>query len=111
MVMKIQIVLTQEVSSIQLRIKCIHEKYFFCFDKGCEYELIGDSYCDDENNKEECFYDGGDCCGTHVHQDFCTECQCLEEVESSTEETTTSHPITTTSIAGKYDIVYLHPYL
>ena len=80
----------------------------FCFDKACEYEFIGDAYCDDGNNKEECFYDGGDCCGTHIHRDFCTECECLEEVAvSTTEETTTQPPITTTSNTGKNETVYV----
>ena len=41
--------------------------YFLCllwyFKGGCDYgAYIGDSYCDDQNNFEECGYDGGDCC-------------------------------------------------
>eukprot|EP00752_Nemacystus_decipiens_P008843 g7892.t1 len=34
---------------------------------------IGDNYCDSIFNKEECGYDGGDCC----------ECDCLQALESS----------------------------
>ena len=41
-------------------------------------EWIGDNSCDDINNNMECGYDGGDCCGTHVHTDFCQVCQCLD---------------------------------
>ena len=36
-----------------------------------------DGYCDDENNKEACFFDGGDCCGSNVNTKYCTVCQCL----------------------------------
>ena len=39
----------------------------------------GDGACDDENNNEACFFDGGDCCGVYVLTDWCTECHCLEE--------------------------------
>jgi hypothetical protein len=38
----------------------------------------GDGDCDDQNNTEECGYDGGDCCGDNVVTTHCTECQCLE---------------------------------
>ena len=37
-----------------------------------------DGYCDDENNNEACFFDGGDCCGTNVNTNYCDECLCLE---------------------------------
>ena len=39
---------------------------------------IGDTYCDDELNNPGCNYDGGDCCGSDVNADFCTECTCYE---------------------------------
>ena len=38
----------------------------------------GDGYCDDVNNNEACFFDGGDCCGSNVNTQYCTECLCLE---------------------------------
>ena len=38
----------------------------------------GDGACDDENNNEACFFDGGDCCGSNVNINYCTICQCLE---------------------------------
>ena len=34
-----------------------------------QVETIGNGYCDLENNKPECNYDGGDCC----------ECTCFDE--------------------------------
>ena len=47
--------------------------------KGCEVPgYHGDSYCDDGNNNEACFFDGGDCCGSNVNTQYCTECQCNE---------------------------------
>ena len=37
---------------------------------------IGDGFCDDANNIEECNYDGGDCCGIDVQNNFCVNCTC-----------------------------------
>ena len=37
-----------------------------------------DGYCDDVNNNEACFFDGGDCCGSNVNTQYCTACLCLE---------------------------------
>ena len=49
------------------------------FIEGCEKPgWHADGYCDDENNNEACFFDGGDCCGSNVNTQYCTECQCLE---------------------------------
>ena len=28
----------------------------------CNFNYVGDGYCDDQNNNEECGFDGGDCC-------------------------------------------------
>ena len=44
-------------------------------------ELIGNGVCNDEANNEECIYDGGDCCGSCVVTEHCTECQCLGGVD------------------------------
>ena len=41
------------------------------------HPLVGDGYCQDETNNAECNYDGGDCCGSCVNTEHCTECQCL----------------------------------
>ena len=38
--------------------------------------MHGDGYCDDKNNNKACFFDGGDCCGSNVNTDDCTECHC-----------------------------------
>ena len=47
--------------------------------KGCgSPNWKGDGYCDDENNNKECEYDGGDCCGSNVNTNFCTECACKQ---------------------------------
>ena len=45
----------------------------------CIQGWIGDAYCDDSNNNVGCNFDGGDCCGSNVNTDYCTECLCLEE--------------------------------
>ena len=52
-------------------------------DGSCQSGWIGDDYCDDENNNEECTYDGGDCCGDNVKTDYCTICKCHETNTSS----------------------------
>ena len=44
---------------------------------GCN-EWIGDGYCDDINNNQDCSYDDGDCCGSNVNTQYCNICQCLE---------------------------------
>ena len=44
----------------------------------CIYKYIGDGYCEDMINNEECDWDGGDCCGNNVVTDYCTVCECLE---------------------------------
>ena len=45
--------------------------------------LIGNGYCDDDNNNKECKYDGGDCCGYCISTAFCTSCECLLDKGSS----------------------------
>ena len=36
----------------------------------------GDGFCDDGNNKYECLWDGGDCCGDNVKTEYCKICEC-----------------------------------
>ena len=43
---------------------------------GGKKEWIGDGFCDDINNNEECEYDGSDCCGADAKIDFCISCTC-----------------------------------
>ena len=42
--------------------------------------MIGDGYCNDEVNIFDCDYDGGDCCGSCVNTDLCTDCSCHGEI-------------------------------
>ena len=44
----------------------------------CKPGLNCDEYCDDINNKKDCNYDGGDCCGCNVNIKYCSYCQCLD---------------------------------
>ena len=63
---------------------------------GCEFpSWYTDGYCDDANNNEACFFDGGDCCGSNANTQFCTECLCLEEGGEGSGETTTPSGATT----------------
>ena len=36
-----------------------------------------DGLCDDINNRKDCGYDGGDCCGGDVVNQYCFDCSCL----------------------------------
>ena len=52
-------------------------------ENSCELEWVGDGYCDDKHNKEECGWDGGDCCDDESvdrgeNAESCSACQCLE---------------------------------
>ena len=42
--------------------------------------LVGNGYCNDEANIEECGFDGGDCCGSCINSDYCVDCACLGNV-------------------------------
>merc|ERR1711879_527103 len=44
---------------------------------------MGDNYCDDENNNAGCNWDGGDCCGDDVKENFCSTCECLDPNDPS----------------------------
>merc|ERR1719450_832946 len=49
----------------------------------CEDKLVGDGYCDDPNNHQECQWDGGDCCNNDEEgwDKYCNECECLDPNE------------------------------
>ena len=38
--------------------------------------MVGDGYCQDFNNNRHCSFDGGDCCGPCVNEEFCSDCKC-----------------------------------
>ena len=40
--------------------------------------MIGDGFCNDETNIENCNYDGGDCCGYNINTDYCSDCKCYD---------------------------------
>ena len=41
---------------------------------------MDDGYCNDETNIPECNYDGGDCCGSCINTDYCTNCTCIGNI-------------------------------
>ena len=46
--------------------------------QGCKNShLVEDGYCNDETNKIQCAFDGGDCCYACVNKAFCKDCLCL----------------------------------
>ena len=47
--------------------------------------MIGNNWCDDETNNENCNFDGGDCCGLYVQTNYCKECLCHENCTESYE--------------------------
>jgi hypothetical protein len=56
----------------------------------CENDdWVGDGYCDDTTNNMVCNYDGGDCCGSNINTQYCSECQCLD----GNNGTTTTTPV------------------
>ena len=38
--------------------------------------LVGNSVCNDETNIAACNYDGGDCCGSCINTEYCSNCDC-----------------------------------
>ena len=47
---------------------------------------IGDGYCDDSTNIEECNYDGGDCCSKNSWYLYCKACICHPEAPQNPNE-------------------------
>ena len=62
--------------------------------------MVGDGFCDDIANIEECNYDGGDCCGPNINMDYCFECSCFELGGSHSSYGTTFPP--TVTIDGNF---------
>ena len=46
-------------------------------------DWTGDGICDDATNTEECDWDGGDCCKSDSSYEFCEECQCKGQPETT----------------------------
>ena len=55
--------------------------HFVILGNGGRSEWIGDNFCDDINNNEECHYDDGDCCGLSAQKNFCFKCTCKGKLE------------------------------
>ena len=54
-----------------------HKKLYWFLNTDCTSpELIGNGYCNDETNSEDCNHDGGDCC-VNVNKDVCSDCECI----------------------------------
>ena len=59
-------------------IPCTSQKKSICEMKKCPNPvLVGDGYCHDVTNNEVCNFDGGDCCGPCIIEEYCSECECL----------------------------------
>ena len=64
---------------------------------------IGDGGCDDVTNKEECQWDGGDCCGDNVYTLYCEVCACLDPGAGGSGTTTiTTGPTSPTTAGSKH---------
>ena len=54
-----------------------------CKKSGAEVEitnpLVGDGFCHDLTNNQDCNFDGGDCCGPCINDKYCQDCQCIGE--------------------------------
>ncbi len=46
---------------------------------GGDIHAVGDLFCNDENNNEQCDYDGGDCCIEEIQTDHCSVCECIQQ--------------------------------
>jgi hypothetical protein len=57
-------------------------KYQFILNTTCPYEdtLLGDGFCNDETNTEECQYDAGDCCKNKTIVNVCENCTCNQNI-------------------------------
>ena len=43
----------------------------------------GDGFCNDETNNADCNFDGGDCCGSCINTEFCSDCTCFVQGTSN----------------------------
>ena len=64
--------------------KHILKSIIIYFLKSLECQLptyVGDGYCHDFTNNRECGFDGGDCCGSCVNKEYCSDCECRNGVD------------------------------
>ena len=40
--------------------------------------FVGDGYCDDDTNNNDCEFDKGDCCGSLILTQYCHFCECIQ---------------------------------
>merc|ERR1711974_590824 len=61
--------------------------------------FANDNFCDDENNNAGCNFDGGACCNQNIAgwDEYCTDCECLEQTTTMTTTTTTTSKTTSTA--------------
>ena len=52
----------------------------FCEEKCAKPEWINDGVCDDQTNNLQCEFDGGDCCLNPNNDEFCSLCECKEDL-------------------------------
>ena len=68
-------------------VQCTEIIIYICFTETCDVlpRNLGDGFCDDEANNEECEFDKGDCCLLDAKsKDYCDECICKERKEPET---------------------------
>jgi hypothetical protein len=61
-------------------IKSISVNYFLLVCNNAA--LVGNGFCNDETNIAACNYDSGDCCGSCVLIEYCSNCDCLGGLSS-----------------------------
>ena len=79
----------KHVLSMYLVIACIHIYVFEILKKISRPKFVGDAFCDDDNNYEDCNYDGGDCCGGKTN--YCTKCECKNPSDSDSDSGNFKH--------------------
>ena len=42
--------------------------------------MIGNGYCEEAMNNENCNFDGGDCCDPNANTIYCEDCICYEDL-------------------------------
>ena len=64
-------------------------KIYYWFFTDCMWTFIHDGICDDNNNREECDWDGFDCCleDIYIIDEYCNECLCHLDDENNNTST------------------------